>query len=341
MLQRVAPMEEWGKRQSGATLRKLFGAYANPDYWSVYRRFRAIDNGDGYITYEELLKVISMQEFNMLFLWDTFSQQNELMPAIELMTVICVFSSATLFEKGKFLMSVFDESHTGLNTGAEIAKLMFTVLLVLAKCTGERIKQKEVTDKLKALIAELLPNYAEELEQKYAGNNDRAFQNARIIGQIELEKLLPDIQASYEALPISGPPPDGACLPPPPDWAETVGERRPGTSQKQPPPEAAQGGNAKLSTGELAHLEWMSGLLEEDPVQVKENLNRVMKAETERLKKEAKASRPEVADDSAAAEVERQARQIDQLLAHIAALQQQVRALGSEPVPAPSADAII
>jgi len=274
LLQRVAPMEAWANHQCGPTLRKLFGAYRAPDYWSCYRRFRAIDDGDGYLNYEELLQVIAMQEYNLLFLWDNFSQQNELMPSSELMTVISVFSSATLFEKAKFLLAVFDESHTGMNTGMEIARIMFNVLSVMAKCTGERIKQREVTAQLKGILPQLLPTYAEELEQKYMGKNDHCFTNARIIGQIELEKLLPAIQSTYEALPVAGPTPDGACLPPPPDWAETVGERRPPVKNQQPPPPDTAQGTVRLTKDDIAHLEWMSGMIDAEEEAGKENLIR-------------------------------------------------------------------
>merc|ERR1719157_51541 len=182
LLQRVASDEAFNKRQSGPTLRRLFGAYRNPDYWAVYRRFRAIDDGNGYVSYEELLQCVSLAEYQTLFVWETFSQQNELIDALELMTVICVFSSATLDEKGKFLQALFDSSHTGLNTASEIVSALHMVLAVFTKCTSIPIKVKEVREQLKSILPDLLPSWEDALARSQ-GKSEVAFNSARFIGQ--------------------------------------------------------------------------------------------------------------------------------------------------------------
>jgi len=267
LLERVLDVEVFEKKQSGPTLRKLFGAYRNPDFWAVYRRFRAIDDGNGWVSYEELLQCVALQEYHLLFLWETFSQQNELISARELMTVICIFSSAPLFEKGKFLLSLFDDSHTGLNTGAEIASILHQVLSVLTKCTGIPVKVKEVRDQLKSVLPDILPKFAEAVE-RCNGKSELAFTTERFIGQIELEELLPTIQHTYESLPIALPPPSNACAPPPPDWAtpsslEKGVSKAPSAAPKAAPENSGATGK-KLSKAELAHLEWMSKLEEDE-----------------------------------------------------------------------------
>jgi len=263
-LQRVTNAEAFDKRQSGPTLRKFFGAYRNPDYWAVYRRFRAVDDGNGYASYEELLQCVSMTEYQSLFLWETFSQQNELINARELMTVICVFSSATLDEKGKFLQALFDDSHTGLNTAMEIVSALHMVLAVITKCTGINVKVKEVREQLKSILPDLLPTWEDALARSQ-GKSEVAFQNARFIGQIEMEQLLPSIKATYETLPFAGPAPPGASQPPPPDWATPSSMEKGSTQAPKKEKAAAAGQSAKaLSKADLAHLDWISKMDDEE-----------------------------------------------------------------------------
>jgi Ca2+-binding EF-hand superfamily protein len=271
-LQKVANQEAFDRKQCGPTLRRLFGAYKNPDFWAVYRRFRAVDDGNGYVSYEELLQCVSISEHQSLFLWETFSQQNELIYARELMTVICIFSSATLDEKGKFLQALFDGSHTGMNTAAEVASALHMVLAVLTKCSGIPVKVKEVREQLKSILPDLLPTWVDALERSN-GKSEEAFNSARFIGQIELEKLLPSIKATYETLPIAGPPPMGASQPPPPDWATPSSlEKGQAKVPEKKTSAAAHGSSAKvLSKGDLAHLSWVASMDDEDGGEGKEN----------------------------------------------------------------------
>lgn len=262
LLQKVMNMEVFLSRQAGPTLRRFFGLYRQPDFWAVYRRFRAIDDGNGYVSYDELLKIVSLEEYQLLFLWEAFSKQDHLIHARELMTIICIFSSAPLLEKGKFLQTLFDDSKTGLNTASEIVNMFHMVLQVLTKCTGVMIKVKDVRDELKSALPDLLPEvWAEALER----NNNKAevtFNNDRFFGQIELEQILPSIQESYNSLPISGPPPAGACAPPPPDWAIPSSLEN-AVAKQQEKPKATGPSASALSKGELAHLDWMSKLDDE------------------------------------------------------------------------------
>jgi len=263
LLQRVMNMEVFQNRQAGPTLRRFFGLYRQPDFWAVYRRFRAIDDGNGYVSYDELLKVVSLEEYQLLFLWEAFSQQDHLIHARELMTIICIFSSAPLLEKGKFLQTLFDDSKTGLNTASEVVSMFHMVLQVLTKCTGVLVKVKDVRDELKSALPELLPEvWAEALERNH-NKAEATFNNDRFFGQIELEQILPTIQESYNSLPISGPPPDGACAPPPPDWAIPSSLENAAPKQQDTKPKATGPSASALSKGELAHLDWMSKLDEE------------------------------------------------------------------------------
>lgn len=265
LLERVANAEVFDKRQAGPTVRNLFGAYRNPDYWAVYRRFRSIDDGNGFMSYEELLQCISLAEYQSLFLWETFSQQNELLNAREVMTVICVFSAATLDEKGKFLQALFDDSATGLNTASEIVNAMHMVLHVLMKCTGVNIKVKEVRDQFKSVVPDLLPAWEDALARSQ-GKSEVAFTSGRFIGQLEMEQLLPSLAATYETLPIAGPPPPGASQPPPPDWATPSSLEKGQAKVPEKKEKAAAGGaSAKaLSKAELEHLAWIANMDDEE-----------------------------------------------------------------------------
>jgi hypothetical protein len=262
LLQKVMNLEVFQNRQCGPTLRRFFGLYRQPDFWAVYRRFRAIDDGNGYVSYDELLKIIALEEYQILFLWEAFSQQDNLIEARELMTLICIFSSAALNEKGKFLQTLFDDSKTGLNTASEVVNMFHMVLQVLTKCTGVMVKIKDVRDELKIALPELLPEVWAEALDRNQNKAEATFNNDRFFGLIELEKILPSIQESYNALPISEPPPHDACHPPPPDWA-TPSNLEPaggGSRQHDVKPKATGPSANKLSQSELAHLDWMSKL---------------------------------------------------------------------------------
>lgn len=226
------------------------------------------------MSYEELLQCVSLAEYQSLFLWETFSQQNELLSARELMTVICVFSSAALDEKGKFLQALFDDSATGLNTASEIVSAMHMVLHVCTKCTGVNVKVKEVRDQFKSVVPDLLPTWEDALARSQ-GKSEVAFNSARFIGQIEMEQLLPSLKATYETLPIAGPPPPGAAQPPPPDWATPSSLEKGQAKVPEKKETAAAGGQSAkaLSKAELAHLAWIAKMDDEEgDEEGKENL---------------------------------------------------------------------
>lgn len=245
-LERVLPESGqgsvWLTNSRGPTLRKFFGAYSNPDLWAVYRRLKKIDSdGDGWLTYEDMQKLLALPDVNLLFLWELFSHQNELIQGRELLTAVCVFSSAGLKDKGKFLMTLFDASHTGSCTGAEVAQVCVAALGVLGRCTGAVVKPKEVASALRDELPGLLPEYREALRRR--GDKvdaEKSFQQERVISQAELEKLLPTVQSAYEELPIAGSPPVGAVPPAPADW---------GTSSTPPPMEHGWPGAGTTVTG--------------------------------------------------------------------------------------------
>lgn len=211
----------WVQNERGPTLRKLFGAYCNPDLWAVYRRLRRVDAaGSGWLSELETQDLLGLPEFNLLFLWDLLSHQNELVNGRELLTTVCVFSSASLVEKARFLITVFDDSRTGSCTGAEVAHACVSVLGVLGRCTGVVVKPKEVAAGLRDDLPALLPEFMNAV-RSYGGDRssaEKCFQKDRMISQIELDKLLPSLRAAYMQLPISGTPPPDAMSPPDADW---------------------------------------------------------------------------------------------------------------------------
>jgi len=276
----VVAADGWNQTARGPTLRRLFGGYQNQDCWAVYRKYREIDDGDGYVSYEELQQAIKLAEFNLLFIWDLFSQQNELINSKELLTVVCVFSSARLEEKGRFLMSLFDDSHTGICTGAEIAQISVAVLGVLAKCSGTVVKAKEVVSLVRQDLPGLMPEYKKIVKDV---GEEAAFTKERLVGHNELDKLLTSLRAAYGETPMSESPPDDAAAPPPPDWGEAKGKERKPRMNNSTNAVAGGGSSAvrnlaasrsakKLPENELSHLAWMSRLDDEPGSGEKENL---------------------------------------------------------------------
>eukprot|EP00439_Symbiodinium_sp_Y106_P065797 s2250_g10.t1 len=209
----------WQETGRGPRLRQLFGGYRGHDIWGILRKTKSMEDDQGYLGFEEVQDLLCLKAPSMLFLWDIFSQQNELCSINELLTVACVFSSALLDEKARFLHAVFDASGRGLGTGSEIASICLMVLTVLGKVTGAVAKAKEVTPQLMVELEKLVPPYAEAV-QIYGSKE--AFQRERVIGQLELDRILtPSIRDAYETLPLTTEPVTDTEPPPPPGWAST------------------------------------------------------------------------------------------------------------------------
>eukprot|EP00439_Symbiodinium_sp_Y106_P066332 s2250_g10.t2 len=156
----------WQETGRGPRLRQLFGGYRGHDIWGILRKTKSMEDDQGYLGFEEVQDLLCLKAPSMLFLWDIFSQQNELCSINELLTVACVFSSALLDEKARFLHAVFDASGRGLGTGSEIASICLMVLTVLGKVTGAVAKAKEVTPQLMVELEKLVPPYAAALVQQ-------------------------------------------------------------------------------------------------------------------------------------------------------------------------------
>lgn len=226
----------WQLKGRGPKLRQLFGAYRSQDIWAVQRKFKSLDDGHGYMSFEEIHELLYFDEPGLLFVWDLFSHQNELMNIKELLTITCIFSGALLEEKARFLAAVFDTAGRGLSTGAEIADMCTVVLKCLGKCTGSMTKAKEVTPQLIRDLPNLVPICADVWKQ--VGDTE-AFHNERVIGQVEIDRcLVPSVREAYEKLPLDGIIHD-AAKPPPPGWATA--------STNEGPPAAAEEEDTAIS----------------------------------------------------------------------------------------------
>eukprot|EP00929_Paragymnodinium_shiwhaense_P067107 TRINITY_DN33774_c0_g1_i1.p1 TRINITY_DN33774_c0_g1~~TRINITY_DN33774_c0_g1_i1.p1 ORF type:complete len:473 (-),score=102.07 TRINITY_DN33774_c0_g1_i1:57-1475(-) len=261
LIPKAMQQEEWLAKNRGPTLRRLFGAYTNADVWAVCRKFRHIDDGNGYVSYEELQDIVHMEVENMLFVFDVFAQQNELIDSRELMTMVSLFSSCRVEEKARFLMNVFDVSKTGSCTGAEICTIVDFCFSVIQKCTGVVTRQKETKNVLIKELPQLLTGpYAEAVKAK----GEMAYHTERVISQNEMDSLIPSILQAYEATPFSGPAPSDSVAPPPPDWgaAPASDGRAPDPVKKRAPiirgGETMASATKKLTESELAHLSWMA-----------------------------------------------------------------------------------
>lgn len=260
---KTATSEDWDALGRGPTLRQIFAAYGVQDCWAVQRRFRQIDDGDGYVGYDELQKLVSAEEFSLLFLWDLFSQQNELMDITELLTVVCIFSTARLEEKCKFLLAVFDQSKLGVCTGAEISQLCFVMLGIFSKCIGTSTSRvKDIAADLKMDFPDLVPAYQEALQLV---GSEATFHKERVIHHSDLESMLRPVMGAYDRLPVARPPPEGCCPPPSLTWGVIAGPDggAQATTVKKPPPDVKSKSRelaTKSQTNGEPHLAWMSKL---------------------------------------------------------------------------------
>eukprot|EP00913_Durusdinium_trenchii_P021670 g20361.t1 len=65
----------WYDHGRGLRLRQLFGGYRGQDIWAVLRKLKAMDDGHGFLGFDEVQEVLNLKAPSMLFLWDIFSQQ--------------------------------------------------------------------------------------------------------------------------------------------------------------------------------------------------------------------------------------------------------------------------
>ncbi|CAE7515024.1 pkn1 [Symbiodinium natans] len=90
----------WQESGRGPRLRQLFGGYRGQDIWGILRKTKSMEDGQGFLSFEE-----SSPQPSMLFLWDIFSQQNA-NPATAFV--------GTKLGEARFLHAVFDASGRGL-----------------------------------------------------------------------------------------------------------------------------------------------------------------------------------------------------------------------------------
>jgi len=218
LLERAANVtEDWDQSHRGPTLRKLFGAYGIEDLRALHRKYladvvaRCVDEAAAasYLDYDECQELVGLADAHQLFLWDLFSQQNELVDAKELLSVACIFSGARLEEKVQFLMEIFDASDCGscgALTGSEVAKLLGMVCGVFSRCSGVVVRKKDVAAAVCAELPRLVPAYRVAVERADS-QSDTVFQTQRLLGLAELTQMLHSVRQVCEALPVSQPPP--------------------------------------------------------------------------------------------------------------------------------------
>ncbi|OLP82325.1 hypothetical protein AK812_SmicGene37025 [Symbiodinium microadriaticum] len=183
----IAPGSSWAQRDIGPTLRRFFGAYYNGDVWAVYRRYKNIDvDNSGWISYDELGEILFLPEFNLLFIFDAFSQQNALIDSRELLVMVCLFSSSKLSEKCGVFLTLFDSSHSGTCTAAEVASFATLAMQVLGRCTGACVRGKDIASVMQEELSEVLPQYRE-AENRLG--MEATFKEERIFGQDEIDEI--------------------------------------------------------------------------------------------------------------------------------------------------------
>lgn len=268
----VAPGSAWAQRDIGPTLRRFFGAFYNGDVWAVYRRYKNIDvENTGWISYEELAEILFLPEFNLLFIFDAFSQQNALIDARELLVMVCLFSSSKLSEKCGLFMTLFDSSHSGTCTAAEVANFATLALQVLGRCTGAPVRAKDVAVAMQDALSDVLPLYREAVNRL---GSEATFKEERIFGQDEVDEICSTFRPVYDDLPIGQDPPPNSVAPPAPDWEKTVNaavtHSRPATSQVRQL-------NRTLTEAELHQMALLGGLGHADEDEDREQAAEILK----------------------------------------------------------------
>jgi len=276
----VAPGSAWAQRDIGPTLRRFFGAFYNGDVWAVYRRYKNIDvENTGWISYEELAEILFLPEFNLLFIFDAFSQQNALIDGRELLVMVCLFSSSKLSEKCGLFMTLFDSSHSGTCTAAEVASFATLALQVLGRCTGAPVRAKDIVVAMQEELADVLPQYRDAVNRL---GSEVTFKEERIFGQDEVDEICSTFRPVYEDLPIGQEPPPNCVAPPAPDWEKTataaVTNSRPATGQVRL--------NRTLTEAELTQMALLGGLGHEDEDEDREQAAEVLKEKSKIRQKE-------------------------------------------------------
>ncbi|CAJ1346099.1 unnamed protein product [Effrenium voratum] len=254
----AAPGSAWAQRDVGPTLRRFFGAYENGDVWAVYRRYKNIDlDNSGWISYEELSEILFLPEFNLLFIFDAFSQQNALIDSRELLVMVCLFSSSKLSEKCGVFMTLFDSSHSGTCTAAEVANIATSALQVLGRCTGAPVRGKDIAAAMQEELSDVLPLYREAALRL---GSEATFKEERIFGQDEVDEVCSSFRQVYDELPIGQAPPPNCVAPPAPDWDKTATV----SADKMQHAASVRPLGRNLTEAELTHMALLGGMDNEE-----------------------------------------------------------------------------
>lgn len=276
----VAPGSAWGQRDIGPTLRRFFGAFYNGDVWAVYRRYRNIDvENCGWISYEELQEILFLPEFNLLFIFDAFSQQNALIDSRELLVMVCLFSSSKLSEKCGLFMTLFDNSHSGTCTAAEVANFATLALQVLGRCTGAPVRAKDIAAAMQEELSDVLPLYRDAVNRL---GSEATFKEERIFGQDEVDEICSTFRLLYDELPIGQDPPPNCVAPPAPDWDQAAVE----TKDSRPATGTVRQLNRGLTEAELTHMALLGGMQSDDEDEDREKAVEILKEKSLIRKKE-------------------------------------------------------
>eukprot|EP00913_Durusdinium_trenchii_P033324 g31197.t1 len=170
----------------------------------------------------------------------------------------------------QLFMTLFDNSHSGTCTAAEVANFATLALQVLGRCTGAPVRAKDIAAAMQEELSDVLPLYRDAVNRL---GSEATFKEERIFGQDEVDEICSTFRLLYDELPIGQDPPPNCVAPPAPDWDQAAVE----TKDSRPATGTVRQLNRGLTEAELTHMALLGGMQSDDEDEDREKAVEILK----------------------------------------------------------------
>eukprot|EP00397_Hematodinium_sp_SG-2012_P024588 GEMP01025617.1.p1 GENE.GEMP01025617.1~~GEMP01025617.1.p1 ORF type:complete len:542 (+),score=118.89 GEMP01025617.1:50-1675(+) len=203
LLQQACDHERFRDSCRAMLTRRILASWNSNDLWSCYRSYKELELPDK-VSYEEIVGILGLRDSQLFQLWEIFSIPTpigDLVTKLEFFTALALFSGASLDDKMRFLLAIFDTSDRGILSLTDLLLLITTTLTMIGKTTGMPFKPKMV----KATFIESLRNDTAIGRWYQTMPQDQKW-TQKFIGLFELEDFFSPLYATYDDMPISAHP---------------------------------------------------------------------------------------------------------------------------------------
>ncbi len=145
---------------------------------------------------DEIAPTIDLDFIDIMFLQENVSMEPN---TRSLLAALVVFSGASLLEKCRLCIHLFDSGGRGMMTGSDFCDLSMTIIATVYKALNIGFKPRVLRDEIHDSLSSLFRSYQEMVTR----SGDRGFYSEGVITSAEIIEHLDSFRAVYEALPIS------------------------------------------------------------------------------------------------------------------------------------------